>query len=102
MFSPEDEATLMESITVAEQQGDISPAKAAALREILMELQSPDQPWESWLAGLLGLAGAFFGVRAKQTLDKRPRTLPDPEDVALLKQMVAERKAATGGPNAKP
>lgn len=100
MFSKEDEAMLQQAITEAVAKGDISPEKAVVLRDVLNEVQNPNG-WQEWALGILGVAGAYLGLRIQQTkksLDTRPRTLPDPADVELLKTMLAEKKATLATP----
>lgn len=97
MFSPADESDIRITIAEAERDGTISHDKAAGLLSLLDDLQA-GYGWEYYLGSGLGLLGAFFGVRAQRQLQQRPRTLEDQQDVALLKQLLAERRASAPAP----
>lgn len=100
MFSSTDEADIRAAIEQAVQDEEISEAKGQALLEVLDQLQQGTS-WEAILASVLGIAGAFFGIKAQRRaiavnaeLAERPRTLPDPADVSTLREMLAKYRAA--------
>lgn len=103
MFSAEDESAIRQTIIEAQESGQLSDVKAAALLETLDQVQSGGFSIEAILASVLGIAGTFFGVTARRgvavtnaALAARGDPKPlDAGDVAALKAIIAEKKAAT-------